>query len=332
MSLKAQMQRIDCIDRLLKQGRYPNAGDFIAAIERETGMKPSPKTIGRDIELMKQRGAPIRYDNARHGYYYAQHNWSIPAMVLTEGELLGVLVVERALVAYQNSPFHGIVTRLFDRLIQHLPEEVSVKTDDLAAGVTVISDPVTTIRRGIWPAIRAGIRAHRSIALHYRAPGYDEAVIRIVDPLHVVGHRGEWYLLCYSHHHEAIRVYALARIEKVTRKTSKPFTPPEGFRIDDYIDSAFGIFINEDAVDIAIRFSGNAATIMRERTWHPTQQTEPHEDGSVTVRFRTNQQSQVLFWVSQYGPNAEILEPAELRERAAEWFREAAGVYRAGDE
>ncbi len=50
-------------------------------------------------------------------------------------------------------------------------------------------------------------------------------------------------------------------------------------------------------------------------------------DRAIVFRYRTNQQSQTLFRVGQ-GPNAEILEPPELRERAAEWFGQAADRYR----
>jgi predicted DNA-binding transcriptional regulator YafY len=88
------------------------------------------------------------------------------------------------------------------------------------------------------------------------------------------------------------------------------------------------VFVNEGTADIAVRFDGEAATKIPERRWHSDQEVERLPGGSIIVRFRTNQQSQVLFWVSQWGPNAEILEPPELRERAREWFAGAAGRYR----
>ena len=150
--------------------------------------------------------------------------------------------------------------------------------------------------------------------------------IRVIDPLHLVGHRGEWYLLCWSHHHDEVRIYALFRI-KTAKLRKETFTRPEGFSVEHYIDPSFGVYVNEDAVEIAVRFDDEAASKIPERQWHADQQVERLENGGIIVRFRTNQQSQVLFWVSQWGPNAEILEPAELRERAREWFAGAAERY-----
>ena len=51
-------------------------------------------------------------------------------------------------------------------------------------------------------------------------------------------------------------------------------------------------------------------------------------DGGIILRFLTNQREQTLFWVSQWGPNAEILDPDDLREQAAEWMESAAVRYR----
>lgn len=148
-----------------------------------------------------------------------------------------------------------------------------------------------------------------------------------MDPLHLVGYHGEWYLLCWAHHHAEIRIYALTRIQRATLR-SEHFRPPEDFRAGDYIDPSFGVFVNESAVDVAIRFRDHAASRIAERTWHPQQVIEHQDDGSIVVRFRTNQQSHLLFWVAQWGPHAEILEPTELRERARAWFEETARRYR----
>ncbi len=124
-----------------------------------------------------------------------------------------------------------------------------------------------------------------------------------------------------------MRIYALFRI-KQARLRNEIFTRPDGFAVETYIDPSFGVFVSEGAVDIAVRFDGEAATKIPERRWHSDQNVERLPGGSIIVRFRTNQQSQVLFWVSQWGPNAEILEPPELRERAREWFAGTAERYK----
>lgn len=327
MSYRAMSKRMSYIDRRLRHREdFPSAAEIAVSLEREYGETVSTRTVQRDIEKMREAGAPIEYKPQCHGYFYAHENWQLPSFNLTEGDLMALMVADRALEGYRNSPYHEDLRKVFDRMTSLLPERVTVSSQDLAANVTVISDPTTRIKAEVWDAVRDGLYRTRIVTLWYCSPGHDQAVRRQVNPLHLVGHRGEWYLLCWSHHHEQMRIFALNRIERA-KVENRGFDYPSDFRADDYIDPAFGVFINEELTDVAIRFDGQAASKIPERRWHSDQTIEQLEDGSIILRFRTNQQSQLLFWVSQWGPNAEILEPPELQKRAEKWFSKTAARY-----
>jgi predicted DNA-binding transcriptional regulator YafY len=328
MSFRARMQRIAFIHRRLKHKRdYPSARRLAEDYLEETGDEFSERTFKRDIEWLRDEQAPIEYDARRHGYYYADETFELPTVMLTEGDLLAVLVTERALAAYRNSPYYERLRSVFDRLTSLLPERVTVATEDLARAVTVITEPVTEIDGEVWQTVQSCLERERSIALHYRAPGYTTSAVRVIDPYHIVGYRGEWYLIGYSHHDEEVRIYALGRVTKAVATLDR-FDRPAAFDPADYIDPAFGVFLGGESVDIAVRFDAAVASKIRERFWHPEQQVEEADDGGIILRFRTNQREQTLFWVAQWGPNAEILEPAELREQAAAWMEAAAARYR----
>ena len=173
---------------------------------------------------------------------------------------------DRGLEGYRNSPYYDELRSVFERLTTLLPDKVTVSSEDLIAHISVISDPVTRIDEDVWSVVREGLYKQQSIAIHYQSPGHTETAARIVDPLHLVGHRGEWYLLCWSHHHEEVRIYALFRI-KQARVRRETFTRPEGFSVEKYIDPSFGVFVNEEAADIAVRFDGEAASKIPERRW-----------------------------------------------------------------
>ena len=185
---------------------------------------------------------------------------------------------------------------------------------------------MTAIKQNVWAAVQQALHADRSIKISYQAPGYDTAVTRVLDPYHLVGHDGEWYLLAYSHHNDEVRVYAMSRIKKCS-VTRDAFSRPSDFAPENYIDPNMGVFVNEPKSQVAIGFSSDVAPLIRERTWHPDQSIEALKDGRIVLRFTTNQLSQSLFWISQWGPNAEVLEPPELRKMATEWFREASSRY-----
>ena len=328
MSFRARMQRIAFIHRRLKHKRdYPSARELAADYLEETGDGFSARTFKRDIEWLRDEQAPIEYDVREHGYYYADETFELPTVMLTEGDLLAVLVTERALSSYRNSPYYERLRSIFDRLTQLLPEKVTVHSEDLAQSVTVVTEPVTEIDGEVWQVVQSCLEQERSVAVYYRKPGYASSAMRVIDPYHLVGFRGEWYLIGYSHHDGEIRIYALGRFTGA-KATKDRFQAPADFDPAAYIDPAFGVFLGGEQTEIAVRFDAAVASKISERQWHPNQEIEDTADGGIILRFRTNQRQQTLFWVAQWGPNAEILEPADLRAQAAAWMEDAARRYR----
>jgi len=103
------------------------------------------------------------------------------------------------------------------------------------------------------------------------------------------------------------RTFAVHRICGVTMlKTC--FDPQP---CDDGI-AAFG-FHYDAPFQVRARFHGEAAVYVSERTWSPGQHLQPHRDGSVTLTFTSTSRREVIAWILGFGPDAELLEPEDLR-------------------
>ncbi|GEM_PF-6405214 len=60
MSFRAQMQRMAYIDNRLRYRRdYPSARRLVQGVRDAFGEEPSERTVKRDIEKLRERGAPI---------------------------------------------------------------------------------------------------------------------------------------------------------------------------------------------------------------------------------------------------------------------------------
>jgi Ankyrin repeats (3 copies) len=89
---KPQLHRLLALDRLIRDGKYPNALTF--AREWEV----SQKTIQRDIEFLRDMlGAPIKYDRAQNGYYYTDQQWDFLAPVRQVKSLIDEESLNRSL-------------------------------------------------------------------------------------------------------------------------------------------------------------------------------------------------------------------------------------------
>ena len=111
----------------------------------------------------------------------------------------------------------------------------------------------------------------------------------------------------------AYRIYALSRIKNI-KITAEQFTIPEGFDISKEVDLSFGIWHNTgDPEEYELLFDASLANYIMEREWHKGQVMEQKEDGTVYLKFSSNQRPQVMSWVQGFGPAVTVLGPESLK-------------------
>lgn len=72
------------------------------------------------------RGAPLEYDAQRRSFYYSTPSWRLPALDLTEGELLQLAVVQSMAGQYQGTPLGSVLDDLFAKIRAALPERIKI--------------------------------------------------------------------------------------------------------------------------------------------------------------------------------------------------------------
>jgi hypothetical protein len=79
---------------------------------------------------------------------------------------------------------------------------------------------------------------------------------------------------------------------------------------------------------VAVRFAPHQARWIRERKWHRSARIQEELDGSLVLRLRVVESSELRRWVLQFGSQAEVLAPASLRKAVAAELKAAAAAYR----
>ncbi|HEY1583118.1 MAG TPA: WYL domain-containing protein, partial [Chthoniobacterales bacterium] len=114
-----------------------------------------------------------------------------------------------------------------------------------------------------------------------------------------------------------LRTFALPRIRE-PRRTGTRFRRPANFSIGKFLDSSFGIFEGNGRTTVRIRFRPFAAQLVRERVWHHSQKIKERRDGGLELQLQLGSLAEVERWILSWGDEAEVLEPAKLRQRLAE--------------
>lgn len=300
------------IDRAIRNGDYPNANKM----NKEKGWALSRSTFGRYIDILRDTyGAPLEFDFKRNGYYYTDSTFFIQQVMLREGELLTLSTILPLLEQYKNTPMEASFRNLMEKLVEMLPESITVDSALINDEVHFISDPITRIEEGVFESVLKATKMHRTLCFEYKTAADTDYTQREFDPYHIICQKGSWYVLGLSHHSNAIRLYAMPRIRN-SIMTEKQFTIPKDFKLEQHIDIQMGAWGNSgQQYKVEIEFVKGLKTFVMERTWHKGQVIRENKDGTIYLSFQTNQLSPTLSWVLSFAGSARVLNPPELKER-----------------
>ncbi len=310
---KAQFARLLELDSRIRSGGYPNCVTFAADYE------VSQKTVQRDIDYLRdQLGAPIEYDRARKGFYYTDRNWFLPAISLSEGDLMALLVAARALEAYRGAPVAKDLERVFGKLVSLLHEKMSFQPELLYSKFTFTSPPAKPIDGKVWVQVVRALTALRCLEISYRPLGCPKARKHIVEPYHVANLAGEWYLFAKSRKTGKIIQFSIPRITGA-EIAEESFRMPAGFDARKFFENAFGRFVMaRTTYHVALVFDGKVADWVLERRWHPRQTIRRLKDGNIELSFRAGGLYEIFRWVMAWGRHCRVVSPPELRKMVAD--------------
>jgi predicted DNA-binding transcriptional regulator YafY len=276
-------------------------------------LEVSRKTIVRDIAFMRDRlDLPIEYDPLIQAYRYTQPVTSFPTVNVTEGELLALLVAQRALEQYRGTPFHRQLEIAFGKLAGGLRDRISFSPADELRAVSFKNMGLGKTDLAVFNALSAAVLKQQEVSFDYRKPGDARKSPRRVRPYHLANRENLWYLIGFDLERGALRTYAVPRIGDVVvgRET---FTRPPDFSPEKFFASALGVLGGSGDHRVVLRFSAAAAERIREREWHESQEMVELANGGLELRLRLGALTEIEQWVLGWGDAAEVIGPAELR-------------------
>ncbi|MEO7986395.1 MAG: WYL domain-containing protein, partial [Gemmatimonadales bacterium] len=146
----------------------------------------------------------------------------------------------------------------------------------------------------------------RKVRLGYRKASEEATSTRVIRPYGIAFASGMWYVMGGDESGEGIRIFRLDRVEKVEVLEMR-FELPGDFSVDAIVRDGRAFQAGE-AATLRVRYSSRIARWIAER-----EGVEPAADGSLTVEHPLADTDWAVRHVLQYGPDAEVLAPAEVR-------------------
>lgn len=288
----------------------------------------SLRTAYRDLDFLRDDWhVPLEFDRQGGTFRLSEPTAFVAPVPISRGEVVALLFAEIVMRQYRGTPFEADLTSALEKIQQVMSEEISVSPEKLDAALSVDLGPVYLPDTDVFSDLLVALRQRRVALMRYRSLNSDRVSDRRVHPYHVFNHRGDWYLAAFDEVRAAIRDFAIHRVRQVTL-TTDAFEIPRDFDPPRYLREAFGIEKSGKAIAIAIRFGTRQARWIRERKWHHSARVEDLIDGGCVLRMEAQGLGEVKRWVMQFGAEAEVLKPVELRrevERELDAMRAAYG-------
>ena len=318
--MSTRLERMICIDREIRSGSHPSAATLAVMFE------VSERTIYLDREFMINRmGAPMATDPETGGWYYTDPSWVLPAVMVSEGELLAFFLGRAVAQQYLGTSFEEPLRSALGKIARYLPDHVQVDLAEISRHYIIRAGATVDVNPQLVLDLERAIRERRQVWMVYYTASRGERGERTINPYHFYNVRGDWYLLAHDHLRQKVRNFHLGRIEQ-WRVLDQHFEADATFSIEEYLDRGFLTEWGEIA-NVAVRFDEHQARYMRERRWHATQEIEELPDGGLILRLRSGGLDEIKRWVMSYGAHAEVLEPPQLRQVVAEEVGKLAEMY-----
>jgi predicted DNA-binding transcriptional regulator YafY len=227
---------------------------------------------------------------------------------------VAISLLKRDNLLDQAASLEGILTKLRAVMSPTLADKVETDLDALleAEGLAMRPGPKPRSRAMVLEDLRDAVKACRKVEIQYRNRTTRRINKRIVHPYgFLYGHRH--YLVAYNLVKGALgyRLFSLPNIERVVPQ-DEYFERDEGFSLEAFSRRSFGVF-QEAPFQVVWRFSPRAAKDAQDFLFHPDQETEPQQDGSLLVRFTAGGALEMCWHLYAWGDDVEVLEPQTLQ-------------------
>ena len=211
------------------------------------------------------------------------------------------------------------LTSLRDRLLATMPSsharraEADAEAVLEARGHACRPGPRAKYDPLILGTIEAALKGPFMMQIDYAGAQDANPRTRAIEPYGVLfGIRG--YLIAREiGNGSSFRHFRLDRIRKAQLVASS-FRRDSDFDLRAHAARAFGSFHSEaELAPVEWRFSPAAAPVARDFLFHPDQEVQTEEDGSLTVRFTAGGWLEMAWHLYQWGDAVEVISPPELR-------------------
>lgn len=300
------------------------SGATLIEVQEELGISRS--TALRYLEALAQRDLPTETIGMRG--LAKIHRVAQKQVTFSLEEAFWQKVMERFASGYRGTGIDEAFARVSSKIEATLRPRDRAKIAELDKKILDLQEQVHDYegKADVVDELLTALLEQRPVMITQRSRGKDARKMR-VDPYTLVTYKRALYVVAWSHHHSAMRTFAIDAIDDAERVKNERFDVPVDYDPKQRFEGAFGM-IRGEKTDVTIRFDPSVEPWLQKRRVHPTQQIEKRGKW-VYLRMKPHGTTELLTWVLGWGSKATVIAPASLRD---EWKREVEAMMKAAKE
>lgn len=330
----AKSESITLLFKILKQSRYP-----VSLKQLEEKLECSTASVERYIkELRDTHMLKINYDREYNGYqieHDPETDLELPSHLFTSQEINALLLIEQII----NDLEPGFLEADTEAVKQHLASirqkfSGNEKLDGKRIRMINIGKRQGNIKH-LTKATRAVLQG-KQISIEYDArSGKPSALsstassatnMRKLSPQRLTHYRDNWYLDAWCHQKQALRTFALDRINVLDlHKTNAKRISHK--TLDDHYTPGFGIFGGPATNNAVLKFTPHRSQWVAEEIWHPKQKGTWLQDGSYQLEIPYGNDLELIGDILKYGDQVEVIAPQALRDKVTKQIKSLSRIY-----
>lgn len=287
----------------------------------------SERTIQRDIKVLREAGFIIEEEERDRKKYFKLEKNNLPPLNFPTDEIIALTFIEEIISPREGTPYKEAFQRTLNRIRTTLPEKMQAFLEEAgAAYYPHHRGQKKPLAPEIFKTAHRAIDERKVCNITYHAITGEQTKTYPITPFRLLYYHNGYYLLCRNPNYDDLLTLAVERIQHL-EITDQPFDPPDDLDIENRIQYSFGITL-EDPIDVKIRFSAWQARYIKQRVWHPSQDIKKLDTGEIILSFQAGGFYDIKSWILSQGADAEVLEPASLREAIIEELKKNLNFYK----
>ncbi len=270
----------------------------------------SHRTVYRDIRTLKDAGIPIIGDPGIG--YSMMDGYRLPPMMFSEQEAASLLTAEK------------LIGKMTDKETQRYYSDAMIKIKSILRGterraLEVLDDSIAIAdndqndNKNYLQDLLQSLSSKKVVNIQYnRLDG--TASDRNIEPIGCYLHNNKWYLIAYCRSKIAYRTFKLNRIVHLNILEEEFVN--KHISLKEYIDQQDREWRKEHRFhNIEILFNKEFVQFAEYRKYYFGFVSQSENEKGVTMRFMNTAIELVARWLMQFGQEATVIAPPELKDR-----------------